>query len=549
MKQIVLNCLTAIVMSVSAHSVSAQNTSTELSARERAIIPVAAFTANGNLPALRTSLAEGLDVGLTVNEINEILVQMYAYCGFPKSLNALNAFMVIAEDRKAAGKNDERGAEPKAIPSGTNMSEQGEAIRTELVGRPVTGKIYEFCPIIDEYLRSHLFGDIFSRNNLDYRSRELATVSGLAAMGMEAQLHSHLSICRNLGYTEAQLRDFASVVIAKIGYAEGETANNVLNEIYKNKKEMNNHATQEVVMQRVTFPNRNITVIGNLYFPAGFDRTKKYPVIIIGHPAGGVKEQTAGTYARNLAEAGFVTLAFDASYQGESGGNPRGLEDPAVRTEDFRCAADYLTTLPYVGKIGITGICGGGGFAIAAAITDQRIKAVAGISAVDLGQLRRDGMGGSLKASVQQRLEAVATQRIVEANGGEIKYSNYVPNSLDEIPEGAPAMYREGYEYYRTPLAQHPRSTNKYTFTSLDKLIAFTAFDHLELLAPRPLLMIAGSKADSFFYSQDAYDRAQEPKELYVVEGASHIQLYWKPEYVKTVTQKLTEYFDNYLNK
>lgn len=135
-----------------------------------------------------------------------------------------------------------------------------------------------------------------------------------------------------------------------------------------------------------------------------FQCNEKYPAVIVGHPAGGVKEQTAGLYARNLAQAGFVTLAFDASYQGESGGEPRGLEDPAVRTEDFRCAADYLSSLPYVGNIGAMGICGGGGFAIAAAITDHRIKAVAGVSAVDLGQLRRDGLDGSLKATIQQRL-------------------------------------------------------------------------------------------------------------------------------------------------
>lgn len=548
MKKIFFSCLATMIMSAFVLSVSAQSGS-GLSGKQRSIVPIAAFTANGNLPALRSSLAEGLENGLTVNEIKEILVQMYAYCGFPKSLNALNTFMAVVEERKAAGKDDEVGTESTPVLSDMNMAERGEAIRTQLVGHPVTGKVYEFCPVIDRYLRAHLFGDIFSRSNLDYKSRELATVAALATMGMDAQLRSHLSICRNLGFTEIQLRDFASAMASGIGYTEGETVSNVLDKMYKTEQQMNSQSTMEVIMQRVTFPNRNITVVGNLYLPAGFNQTKKYPAVIVGHPAGGVKEQTAGTYARCLAEAGFITLAFDASYQGESGGEPRGLEDPAVRTEDFRCAADYLSALPNVGNIGAMGICGGGGFAIAAAITDHRIKAVAGVSTVDLGQLRRDGMGGSLKERIQQRLDAVAAQRIVEANGGEIRYSNYVPDSPGEIPEGAPAMYREGYEYYRTPLAAHPRSTNRYTFTSLDKLIAFTAFDHLEMLTPRPLLVIAGSKADSFFYSQDAYARAQEPKELYVVDGASHIQLYWKPEYVAIVTEKLTKYFDKYLNQ
>lgn len=402
MKQTVLNILTAMIASaLTVLSVSAQ---TGLDARQRAIVPIAAFTANGNLPALRSSLVRGLDEGLSINEINEVLVQVYAYCGFPKSLNALNTFMDVTEERRMAGKNDKVGTSPSPIPSGIDMSERGEEIRTELVGRPVTGKVYQFCPVIDEYLRAHLFGDIFSRDNLDYKSRELATVSALAAMGMDAQLRSHLSICRNLGFTENQLRDFVLVVAAEVGYTEGETADRVLNTIYKNEKTMENNATKEVVMKCITFPNRNITVAGNLYLPAGFNAMKKYPAVIVGHPAGGVKEQTAGLYARNLAQAGFVTLAFDASYQGESGGEPRGLEDPAVRTEDFRCAADYLSSLPYVGNIGAMGICGGGGFAIAAAITDHRIKAVAGVSAVDLGQLRRDGLDGSLKATIQQRL-------------------------------------------------------------------------------------------------------------------------------------------------
>lgn len=303
-------------------------------------------------------------------------------------------------------------------------------------------------------------------------------------------------------------------------------------------------------MKKVSFPNRNISIAGNVYLPDDFEPSQKYPAIIVGHPAGGVKEQTAGLYAKKLAEKGFVTLAFDASYQGESGGEPRGLEDPAVRVEDFRCAADFLSTLPYVdsSKIGAMGICGGGGFAISAAITDHRIRAVAGLSAVDLGRLRREGLNGTLAASVQDRLDAVAEQRIREAKGGEIKYVSYVPNSPEEIPEGAPEMYREGYEYYRTERAAHPNSTNKYTFTSLDKLIAFTAFDNLELLAPRPLLMIAGSRADSLYFSRDAVERAKAPKELFLVDGASHIDMYDKPQYVGQAVDKLTDFFGKYLN-
>jgi carboxymethylenebutenolidase len=306
-----------------------------------------------------------------------------------------------------------------------------------------------------------------------------------------------------------------------------------------------------VKVQKVMYPNREVMVVANIYTPAEFDAAKKYPAVVVGHPAGGVKEQVAGLYAQKLAEQGFVTIAFDASYQGESGGLPRGLEDPAVRVEDFRCTVDYLCTLPYIDqeRIGAMGICGGGGFAVAAAITEHRIKAVAGVSAVDLGRLRREGLGGSLTPQIQQRLTAAAKQRTVEANGGEVQYANYVPNSLDDIPAGAPTMYREGYEYYRTKLAMHPRSTNKYTLTSLDKLMAFDAFKHIELLAPRPLLMIAGSEAESLYFSQDAIDQAKGEKELYVIPGASHMGLYYKPEYVKLVGEKLTEFFKANLSK
>lgn len=306
---------------------------------------------------------------------------------------------------------------------------------------------------------------------------------------------------------------------------------------------------QGTTIQRVTFPNRDITIVGNLHLPKDFDKNKKYSAIIVGHPAGGVKEQTAGLYAQKLAEQGFVALAFDASYQGESGGEPRYLEDPAVRVEDFRAAADYLSihTSVDANKIGVLAICGGGGFAIKAAQTDQRLKAVATISMVDLGQLRRDGLNGMLKPQMQQRLKEVGEQRIIEAKGGPVKYGNYVPISLEAIPENAPIMYREGYEYYRTKRGQHPNSANKYVFTSLDKLMDFTALDHVEMISPRPLLLITGEKSDTRYFSEEAYTKANEPKELFEVQGASHVAMYDVPEYVQQAVKKLTNFFNRNL--
>ena len=312
--------------------------------------------------------------------------------------------------------------------------------------------------------------------------------------------------------------------------------------------------TPGVQVEKVFFPNRivpksDVNIAGNLFLPPGFDKNKKYPAIIVGHPAGGVKEQTAGLYARKLAEQGFITLAFDASYQGESGGEPRFLEDPFIRIQDFSAATDFLSLYPAVDadRIGVLGICAGGGFAIKAAQTEHRLKAVATVSMVDLGQLRREGLGGVLKPKMQQRLDEVGKQRTREANGEPIKYVNYVFNSPEEIPANATGMYKEGYEYYRTPRGQHPNSQNKYVFTCLDKLMNFTALDHVEMISPRPLLLIIGSNADSRYFSDDAYKQAEEPKELFEVQGASHIDMYDKPQYVQPAIQKLTDFFDKNL--
>lgn len=276
-----------------------------------------------------------------------------------------------------------------------------------------------------------------------------------------------------------------------------------------------------VHVQKVTFPNKTITVVGNLFTPPNYDAEKQYPAIIITHPSSSIKEQTAGLYAQLLAEKGFITLAYDASYQGESGGEPRLIEDPATRVEDIRCAADFFNNHPSVKSIGALGICAGGGYTIHAAQTEARIQAVATVSAVDSGRTRREGLGGA------------------------VRYIGYVANSPEEIPATAApnSLFWEGYEYYRTPRGAHPRSTNMYRFTSFDKMFEYTAFDHVDWISPRPLLLIAGSAADTLYLSRDAYNMAREPRELFIIERATHIDLYDKDEYVPLVVDKLADFF------
>lgn len=308
----------------------------------------------------------------------------------------------------------------------------------------------------------------------------------------------------------------------------------------------------KIMKEKVHYNQRysDIKIAGELYKPENFSESKKYPAIVVVHPAGGVKEQVAGLYAKKLAEKGFVTLAYDAAYQGESGGEPHYLENPASRVEDVRSAVDYLTTLPFVDKehIGALGICAGGGYAFNAAETEMRIKAVATVSAFDLGRARRQGLGDSLTVEQQQqKLKEAAEQRTKEANGEPVKYSGYVPNSLEEIPENAPAMYRQGYEYYRTPLAQHPRSENKYIFSNYTQQAAFTAFDRPDFISPRPVLFIVGEKAESAYFSKEAYDKALEPKEYVVIPNATHMEMYYKPEYVTPAVEKLSEFYGKYL--
>jgi fermentation-respiration switch protein FrsA (DUF1100 family)/alkylhydroperoxidase/carboxymuconolactone decarboxylase family protein YurZ len=536
-----------------------------LNCKEESIVSIAVYTAKGDQGYLKNALSKGLDAGLTINEITEVLVQLYAYTGFPRSLNALHSFIDVLKERKQKGIKDELGKTTTPLPANKTRLQLGTEIQTRLVGQPVKGAVYEFAPAIDQFLKEHLFADIFGRDNLDFKTREIATIAALAGLGgAENQLRSHFAVGMYNGLTEEQVNQIITLIRAYAGAKEGETASRVFQTVLTQKQSNSSEKTavpdtrsatevpkgDGVYVEKVFFPNRtvpksDINISANLFLPPGFDKAKKYPAILIGHPAGGVKEQTAGLYARKLAEQGYITLAFDASYQGESGGEPRFLEDPSIRVEDFSTATDFLSLHASVDadRIGVLGICAGGGFAIKAAQTEHRLKAVATVSMVDLGQLRREGLGGVLKSRMQERLDEVGRQRTKEANGGPVKYVNYVFNSPADIPANATGMYREGYDYYRTPRGQHPNSQNKYVFTSLDKLMNFTALDHVEMISPRPLLMIVGSEADSRYFSDNTYAKAGKPSELFEVKGATHIDMYDKPQYVEPAVKKLVDFF------
>lgn len=309
--------------------------------------------------------------------------------------------------------------------------------------------------------------------------------------------------------------------------------------------------TKGVTIERVTYPARNIgtAIVGNLFKPAGFDVKRKYAAIVVTHPFGGVKEQTAGLYAQRLAEQGFITLAYDASYQGESGGEPRLMEVPGQRLDDISCAIDFFVKHPQVDaeRIGSLGICAGSSYALCHAATELRVKAVAGVSTFNLGEARREGMGTISYEERMKRLKEAGEARSREARGEPAQLISVVPNSPANFTEKTPQLYREGYDYYRTPRGQHPNSPSKYMYSSLPQQIAFFPFEQLDTISPRPLLVIAGSKADTLFWSEDVYKRAKDPKELYIVEGASHIDMYDRPQFVAPAVAKLADFFGGHL--
>jgi len=305
----------------------------------------------------------------------------------------------------------------------------------------------------------------------------------------------------------------------------------------------------KVNIHAVTYKLNGLDIAANIYTPVNYDPSKKYPVVVVAHPNGGVKEQVAGLYAQRLAESGYITIAADAAYQGSSSGQPRNVDKPAFRIEDIRGMADFITQYPGVNadRLGLLGICGGGGYSLKAAQTDKRFKAVATLSMFNSGLVRRNGFMNSGLSTIQQRLKKATEARTLEAAGGEVRYAADTKMTDEEIAKLPFDLYREGYEYYGKTHA-HPNSTFRYTMSSLLDLMEFDAASNMDLIN-QPLLMMAGSKADSFYMTESAFNQATgtKEKELFLIPGATHIQTYYVPEYVLQAMNKLNEFFGKYL--
>lgn len=301
----------------------------------------------------------------------------------------------------------------------------------------------------------------------------------------------------------------------------------------------NFYRSDKVEVQKVTFKNQyKMNIAGNLYLPKDMDKSKKHAAIIVGHPMGAVKEQSADLYAVKMAERGFVTMSVDLAFWGGSDGQPRNAVAPELYAETFSAAVDYLGTGPFADreKIGAIGICGSGSFAISAAKIDPRLKAVATISMYDMGAANRNGLNHSLTLAQRKQIIAdAAEQRYVEFQGGATKYTS---GTVHEITEKSNPIEREFYDFYRTPRGEFtpagssPLLTTHPTLSSNTKFMNFYPFYDIETISPRPLLFITGDQAHSKEFSEDAYKRAAEPKELYYVAGAGHVDLYDRVELI-----------------
>jgi len=301
----------------------------------------------------------------------------------------------------------------------------------------------------------------------------------------------------------------------------------------------------KVNIHPVSYKLNGIDIAANVYTPAGYDTSKKYAAVVVAHPNGGIKEQTAGLYAQRLAEEGYITIVADAAYQGASGGLPRHTDKPFYRVEDIHGMADFITHYPGVdpSRLGVLGICGGGGYTIKAAQSDKRFKAVATLSMFNSGEVRRNGFQNAQMATIQERLKQATEARAQEAAGVEVKFAGVASITDEEIARIITDLYREGYVYYYRTHA-HPNSTFLYTMSSLLDLMTWDATTNMDLI-DQPLLMMAGSKADTKYMTNEAFSKATnaKTKELFLIDGATHIQTYWKPEYVSQAVNKLAHFY------
>ena len=344
---------------------------------------------------------------------------------------------------------------------------------------------------------------------------------------------------KELVFGLAVLLGSVSAIGANPSVAVAQDMSNGANNFYKSDK---------VDVRKVTFQNQyNMKVAGHLFTPKDLQPDAKLAAIVVGHPMGAVKEQSADLYATKMAEQGFVTLSIDLSFWGESEGKPGHLVAPDIYSDDFSAAVDFLSTQSFVDKerIGAIGVCGSGSFVISAAKIDPRLKAIATVSMYDMGAAFRNGLKHSV--TLEQRkefIEKATDQRLVEFAGGE---TQYIPGTVNELTENTDPIQREFYDFYRTsrgaytPKGQQAELTTKPTLSSAVKFMNFYPFNDIETISPRPMLFIAGDKAHSREFSEDAYNRAGEPKELYIVPNAGHVDLYDRVNLIPF--GKLTDFF------
>lgn len=306
-------------------------------------------------------------------------------------------------------------------------------------------------------------------------------------------------------------------------------------------------------IKHVSYRNLGWDSAADLYLPPSFDESRTYPAIVSTHPIGSCKEQTSGNvYARQLAAEGFVVLAFDASFQGASGGEPRFMEDPAIRVSDIRYAIDYLVSLPYVdaNRIGAIGVCGGGAYTVSAASTDQRIKALTSITGVNFGRLMREGFS---QFDPVTALQAMAAQRTAEAQGSPRHVINYLPDSVEAGKQAgiSDIDVLEATDYYKSARGQQPNGATSGLFSFNSAAMAWDAFAHAETLLTQPLLVVIGDKPGGFGAYRDGWEiygrAASQAKQIFVAEGWSHYDLYGQPEPVALAMAQIVPFFKQHL--